>query len=101
MGWRRGVAASREVVEERVADFDRDPRLVGSLRRRDLQDIDGAELVAQDRPAGGGLLPIERLETTARERRNSQGGNGPKQAPLRWGAWRARAVAFPPAACGP
>jgi hypothetical protein len=43
MGGRRRVAAAGEVIEERIADFDRDARLVGSLRRLNLQDIDGAK----------------------------------------------------------
>ena len=77
MGWRRCIAAAGEVLEEGVADFDRDPRLIGSRWRGDLQDIDGAELVAQDRPAGGGLLAIKGLETAARERGNRQRGDGP------------------------
>ena len=46
-----GRAAAGQVEQQRVADFDRDARLVGTLRGFDLQDVDGAELVAQDRRA--------------------------------------------------
>jgi hypothetical protein len=40
------------------------------LRSLDLQDIDSAELVAQDGSAGRGLLAIKRLEAAAGERRD-------------------------------
>src|SRR5215472_1169048 len=75
-GWGR-VAAAGEVVNQRVANLDRDPRLVGSLRGPDLEDLDSAELVAQDRSAGRGLLAIKRLEAAAGERGDRQRGRGP------------------------
>ena len=53
---------------QRVANLDRDSRLVGSLRGPDLKNLDGAELVTQDRPAGRRLFAIERLEAAAGER---------------------------------
>ena len=87
-GW-RGVAASREVEEERVADFDRDPRLVGPLRCHNLLDVHRAELVAQDRAAGCGLLAIKRLEAAAGQRGDGQRGDGAHQLLTR-GNGRAR-----------
>src|SRR5262245_65629629 len=81
-GWGR-VAAAGEVVKQRVANLDRDSRLVGSFRGRDLEDLDGAELVAQDRPAGRGLLAIKRLEAAAGERGDRQRGRGPDYSCLR------------------
>src|SRR5215831_2268383 len=81
-GW-GGVAAAGEVVKQRVANLDRDPRLVGSLRGRDLEDVDGAELVAQDRSAGRGLLAIKRLEAAAGERGDHQRGGGPDDSSMR------------------
>ena len=83
MGWRRRVAAAGEVIEERIADFDRDPRLVGSLRRLDLQDVDGAELVAQDRTPRRGLLAIKRLEAATSERGDRQRDGDPNHCSMR------------------
>src|SRR5437773_8338296 len=78
MGGRGRVAAAGEVVEKRITDFDRDPRLVGPLRGLDLQNIDGAELVAQDGTAARwGLLAVKGLEATTCERCNRKRGCGP------------------------
>src|SRR3982074_3359095 len=60
-----GRPAAAEIVQQRVADFDCEPRLVATLRRFDLHDIHGAELIAQHRTSHRGLLAIERLEAAA------------------------------------
>ena len=63
---RRRVGAAGEVEQQRIADLDREPRLVGAFRRLDLQDVDRAQVVAQDRAAGHRALAIERLEAARR-----------------------------------
>src|SRR5262249_38082952 len=92
-GWGR-VAAAGEVVKQGVANLDRDPRFVGPFRCSDLEDIDGAELVAQDRPTSR-LFAIKRLEAAAGECGDRQRGGGPDYSSMRHGNWRWRGSPLP------
>jgi hypothetical protein len=74
--WRTGMPAASKA------------RMTPLLRSLDLQDIDSAELVAQDGSAGRGLLAIKRLEAAAGERRDRQRGRCPHHCSR--GAWRMR-----------
>src|SRR5258708_18021873 len=94
-GW-GGVAAAGQVVKQRVANLDRDSRLVGSLRGADLKDVDGAELVAQNRPAGRRLFAIERLEATAGERGDHERGGSSHDSSMRRAHRPIHALVMPP-----
>src|SRR5262249_55286380 len=79
MSGRRRIAAASEDVETRIADFDRDARLVRSLRRKNLLDVHRAELVAQRRPTGWRLVAVKGLEAAGRQRADRQRANGAHQ----------------------
>ena len=67
MGWRSLCPATGQVEQKRIADLYRQARLIGSLRRGNLLDIHGTELLAHERRAICGKLAVERLKTAGRE----------------------------------